>query len=178
LTDNVSKRYVLIFQKRRYVQKIFSMIFKCFKIYVQSNIFNDFFQCLFKKYVQRSFEIYVFLCTFKRIFHYFFCVNTYVKDLKNMYKLQSEKFFKFFSKVCAKCFSLIFQKHPKIFLLFTQKVFDIESGVPCKTEFIGCYYFLTNLIKLKHMPTKIITSFLFRDTTLIYAWTLRRRVSK
>jgi len=36
------------------------MIFKCFKIYVQRNIFNDFFQCLFKKYVQRSFEIYVF----------------------------------------------------------------------------------------------------------------------
>jgi len=33
--DNVSKRYVQIFQKRRYVQNIFSIIFKCFKIYVQ-----------------------------------------------------------------------------------------------------------------------------------------------
>jgi len=131
-TDNVSKRYVLIFQKRRYVQKIFSMIFKCFKIYVQRNIFNDFFQCL-----------------------------------KSIFK-----------KVYAKFFSLIFQRHLKIFLLFTQKVFDIESGVYCKTEFIGCYSFLTNLIKLKHMPTKITTSFLFRDTTLIYAWNLRRRVSE
>jgi len=54
--DNVSKRYVLIFQKRRYVQKIFSMIFKCFKMYVQ-----------------RFSEIYI-LCTFKRIFQWFFLV--------------------------------------------------------------------------------------------------------
>jgi len=53
--DNVSKRYVQIFQKRRYVQNIFSIIFKCFKIYVQfffliisSNVYSE-------KYVQRFF---------------------------------------------------------------------------------------------------------------------------
>jgi len=66
--DNVSKRYVLIFQKRRYVQKIFLMILKCFKIYVQRNIFNDFFLCLFKKYVQRFFEIYIFYVHLKEFF--------------------------------------------------------------------------------------------------------------
>jgi len=37
--DHVSKRYVQIFQKRRYVQKIVLMIFKCLKVYVQRNIF-------------------------------------------------------------------------------------------------------------------------------------------
>jgi len=63
--DNVSKRYIPIFQKRRYVQKIFSIIFKCFKIYVQRNIFNYFFPCLFKKYVQRFFEIYIFYVHWK-----------------------------------------------------------------------------------------------------------------
>jgi len=36
---HVSKRYVRILQKRRYVQKIFSLIFKCLKVYVQRNIF-------------------------------------------------------------------------------------------------------------------------------------------
>ena len=72
--DNVSKRYVLFFQKRRYVQTIFSMIFKCFKIYVQRNIFNDFFQCLFKKYVQRFFEIYIFYVHSKEFFNDFIFV--------------------------------------------------------------------------------------------------------
>jgi len=69
--DNISKRYVLIFQKRKYVQKIFSMIFKCFKIYVQRNIFNDF---LFKKYVQRFFKIYIFYVHSKGFFNDFFCL--------------------------------------------------------------------------------------------------------
>jgi len=72
--DNVSKRYVLIFQKRRYVQKIFSVIFKCFKIYVQRNIFNDFFQSLFKEYVKRFFEIYIFYVHSKGFFNDFIFV--------------------------------------------------------------------------------------------------------
>jgi len=55
--DSVSKRYIPIFQKERYVQKIFSMIFKCLKIYVQRNIFNDFSQCLLK-----NMDKMVFLC--------------------------------------------------------------------------------------------------------------------
>jgi len=99
--DNVSKRYVLIFQKRRYVQKIFSMIFKCFKIYVQRNIFNYFFQCLFKKYVQRFFEIYIFFIyiqkNFSMILFLFKCIyKKNLKDLKNMYKLQSGNMYKIF----------------------------------------------------------------------------------
>ena len=88
------KRYVLIFQKRRYVQKIFSMIFKCFKIYVQRNIFNDFFQWLFKKYVQRFFDIYIYFMYIQKdlsmILFLFKCIyKKNLKDLKNMYKLQS-----------------------------------------------------------------------------------------
>ena len=56
-----------------------------------------------------------------------------------MYKLQSENMFKSFFKSMCKMFFFDFPKiHPKIFLLFTQKVFNIESGVPCKTKFIGC----------------------------------------
>ena len=74
------------------------MIFKCFKIYVQRNIFNDF---LFKKYVQRFFEIYIFYIHSKGFlndFLLFKCMYTKnLKDLKNMYKLQSENMYKNFS---------------------------------------------------------------------------------
>ena len=51
------KRYVQIFQKRRYVQKIFSMILKCFKIYVQRNIF----QWFLPMFIQKDFSMIFFL---------------------------------------------------------------------------------------------------------------------
>jgi len=60
--DNVSKRYVLIFQKRRYVQKIFSMIFKCFKIYVQRKHFSMISYNVYSKSMHTDFfEIYIFM---------------------------------------------------------------------------------------------------------------------
>jgi len=103
-SKTVSKRYVLIFQKRRYVQKIYSIIFKSFKIYVQRNFFNDFFQCLFKKYVKRFFEIYIFLCTFKRIFQWFyFCLNAYIQRISQEY-VQTSKW-KYVQKVLIFSFS-------------------------------------------------------------------------
>jgi len=104
--DNVSKRYVLIFQKRRYVQMIFSMIFKCFKIYVQRNIsmissnvylksmYKDFSKYIFFMYIQKNFSMILFLfkCIYKKN----------LKDLKNMYKLQSGNMYKIFPFLFSK----------------------------------------------------------------------------
>ena len=130
----------------------FSMI--SFNVY-SKNMYKDLLKYMFFFYVySKGFSI---ICFLKYI-----CKRS--QEICTNFKV---KFFQiFFQKYVQSAFSLIFQKHPKIFLFFTQKVFDIESGVPCKTEFIGCYSFLTNLIKLKHMHTKIITSFLFRDCLL------------
>jgi len=73
--DNVSKRYVQIFQKRRYVQNIFSMIFKCFKIYVQRIFFLIISSNVYPtKYVQSFFQIYIFYVHSEGLFNDFFFV--------------------------------------------------------------------------------------------------------
>jgi len=80
--DNVSKRYVQIFQKKKYVQNIFSMIFKCFKIWVQRNFFNYFF-------IQKS--MYNFMYFQKDFSMIFFQMHMYKEFKRSQEYVQTSK---------------------------------------------------------------------------------------
>jgi len=100
------KKICTNFSKEKVRTKDFSMIFKCFKICVQRNIFLWFLSMFIQKVGIKIFFKY-FLYTFKRIFQWFFCLNAYVQRIKKKSQeyVQTSKrtyvqkfFFFFFSK--------------------------------------------------------------------------------
>ena len=92
---------------------------------------------MFFMYIQKDFSMIFFLNVYvQRIFKKLSKICTNFKM-----NICTRVLVDFFSKVCTKWFSLIFffkNIHENDFFLSPKRVFNVESGVPCKTEFIGC----------------------------------------
>jgi len=152
------------------------MTFKCFKIYVQRNIFRGFLPMFIQKVCTKI----CFICTFKRIFQWFLFMRMY-KELKKLSRICTN----FKMKICIKFFIWFFQKYVQNgflwffknmykmfffifsniygndFFLLRKRFFNVENQVfLVRLNSLDADFF-KNLTELKHMSTKIITNFLF-----------------